>query len=706
MTLKKHQRVFIKLALGVIFCWSLFGSGATLRLGWSQEIKPPAERAAFDSDSTRAEDYFYYKRSARSGALRGEELFYFKCWICHNEFQKLGPQLKDLYKRTNLMSGKPVTDAAVAEKIREGGSVMPSFRYNLNDADVKDLISYLQEKCCWNPQNPPANPRYHNTPQPVVQSQGRNFRGGPWGFVRSAGGAALKGVRGRVEGTAEGMPLEGIMVQVRRQNSNIATTVYTDAQGRYEFPKLPPGQYSLRVARALEFKPYRRGSVVINEAAKFDDIALERITQAELLPASPELEVQLSGSEWLWNLSATAEEKKVFSYGCGSGCHTYRQVFRNRFDEKGWRSIVTMMTHQTGSMLLAKAEPARIPAEEQEIIIKWLARVRGPDSKTPALQVFPGPTGKAARMIVTEYELPRLMTAPHDPAGDSKGNIWTNSHRTSQIYKLDPHTGIMTEYQVPSTPGANPGHHWIAVDKNDIVWFSENWSHKLGRLDPKTGMIRHIQFPHFGRALNAPGLGNLALSSDGYIWYARNGAIRKFDPNAGQQLKEYRLQKVEGAYGNEISADGRYFAGGSWPEDFLDFLDVQSGEVLELQTRTPRAAPKRGGFDLEGNAWFGGHGGMLVKFDRKTRQLTEYRPPTPGVTFYEAMPDKNGEIWLGAMNAGRFMRFNPRTGLWIEYVLPEPISHNRRTWIDNSTDPVTVWYVDHDGLLVRIEPLE
>ena len=96
----------------------------------------------------------------------------------------------------------------------------------------------------------------------------------------------------------------------------------------------------------------------------------------------------------------------------------------------------------------------------------------------------------------------------------------------------------------------------------------------------------------------------------------------------------------------------------------------------------------------------------MVTAIQTEQRLAECRPPTPNVTFYDAMPDKNGEVWAGEMNAGRFLRFNPATGVWIEYVLPEAISHVRRTWIDNSTDPVTAWYVDHDGLLVRMEPTE
>lgn len=497
------------------------------------------------------------------------------------------------------------------------------------------------------------------------------------------------------------------MVQLRGQQSNITTTVYTDQSGRFEFPKLKAGTYTLRIARALELKPYQRLSVNLDgSASKLEDIVLDRITQGEFVPPTWDIAGQLAGAEMVWNLDGTAQEKRTFSYGCGSGCHTYGQILRNRFDERSWRLIVTKMTHWTGSLLLHEARPNRIPTEEQDIIVKWLTKVRGPDSKDMGYQLLPGPSGAATRVIVTEYELPRLLTAPHDPVSDSQGNIWYNSHRTSYISKLDPRTGLVEDYKVPSTPGANPGQHWITVDKNDIVWFSENWSHKLGRFDPKTKEFKHVQFPHFGRPINAPGLGNLALSPDGYIWYSRGKAVNKVDPNTAQVVSRVLLKTVTSAYGNEITPDGKFFAGGSWPEDWVTFLDIEKGEALELQTRTPRASPKRGGFDPEGNAWFGGAGGILVKFDAKTRQLQEYRPPTPGVSFYECLPDKNGEIWAGELYAGRIVRFNPKTDRWTEYVLPEPVSHNRRTWIDNSTTPVSVWYVDHDGIMVRIQPLE
>ncbi len=118
------------------------------------------------------------------------------------------------------------------------------------------------------------------------------------------------------------------------------------------------------------------------------------------------------------------------------------------------------------------------------------------------------------------------------------------------------------------------------------------------------------------------------------------------------------------------------------------------------------SSPAKGAFGFDGMAWFGGRGGQLIEIDPKTGRSREFFPPTPYVTFYEAMPDKNGEIWAGAQHGGQFVRFNPQTEHWVEYMLPEPFGHNRRTWVDHSTNPVTVWYADHNGYMVRIQPLD
>ena len=108
---------------------------------------------------------YNYKTTAEKGPLRGEEIYYYKCWMCHNSYTiKMGTgavPLKDIFKRPRLISGQPVNDQTVSEKIKNGGPAMPAFRSTLNDTDIADVLSYLRdEKCCFEGLEPPRNPGY------------------------------------------------------------------------------------------------------------------------------------------------------------------------------------------------------------------------------------------------------------------------------------------------------------------------------------------------------------------------------------------------------------------------------------------------------------------------------------------------------------------------------------------------------------------
>ena len=525
--------------------------------------------------------------------------------------------------------------------------------------------------------------------QTVQAQSGHPLLGGPRGEVRLASGEAL----------------EGIMVQLIAQTTAIRTTVYSNDSGQYEFPKLEAGTYTLRVAKPLEHKPYVREAIQISGATQLPPIVLERVTEDELLPPTPEIAAQLTGVEWLMNLPGTGREKRILNWSCGSGCHNWQQIFRSRFDEHGWSLMVERMTQYAGSPLINRRPASRGNNEEQQALARWLARVRGPDAKDEPFVVLPPARGPGTRVIVTEYELPRTLLAPHDVHGDSKGNIWYTPHRSPYVGKLDPRTGKVTEYRAPSTPGALPGTHRVWVDQNDIVWTSENWAHNLNRLDPATGEWKQFHI-ETGIPTNSPGFSNFAMDAQGFVYETLFDAVVKIDSRNGQIVGRYPFDKISSTYDNIVSHDGRYWAGGQSGTNLIGVLDLQSGKMEELETQSVISGPARGAFDREGNAWLGGRGGKILKINPQTKKITEYAPPIPYVAFYEAHPDKNGEVWAGALHGGRFLRLNPRTEAWTTYVMPEPFSHNRRTWIDNSTTPVTVWYVDHNGWLVRIQPLE
>jgi mono/diheme cytochrome c family protein len=80
--------------------------------------------------------------------------------MCHNEFAKGAPSLKGLFTHATMVSGEPMSEEAVKNQIRNGSANMAAYKYALNDADVNDLLAYLKEKCCWDSDSPPPNPRY------------------------------------------------------------------------------------------------------------------------------------------------------------------------------------------------------------------------------------------------------------------------------------------------------------------------------------------------------------------------------------------------------------------------------------------------------------------------------------------------------------------------------------------------------------------
>jgi hypothetical protein len=148
------------------------------------------------------------------------------------------------------------------------------------------------------------------------------------------------------------------------------------------------GTYKLRIATPVPYQAYDRDGVQIDKNSKIDDIVLQRIPDAggegtlQSLPPVPEVESQLSGAEMLWNLPGSAEEKSAFARGCGNGCHSYQQILRNRFDERSWRIMVDRMIGYAGNTLVVRRDKVTFASNaESELIIKWLARVRGPQSK-------------------------------------------------------------------------------------------------------------------------------------------------------------------------------------------------------------------------------------------------------------------------------------------------------------------------------------
>ncbi len=155
----------VRTASGIVLSVA-FGACVWLLNRGGKVTSPRAVRAAPMRPASRKDEYqrstenFLYRTTAKRGPQRGEELYYSKCWMCHNQFA--GNQVRRGLRRATRFSSSAyeVNDQTVAAKIKEGGPGMPSFGTSLKDADIADLIAYIKDGCCFDSENPPPNPRY------------------------------------------------------------------------------------------------------------------------------------------------------------------------------------------------------------------------------------------------------------------------------------------------------------------------------------------------------------------------------------------------------------------------------------------------------------------------------------------------------------------------------------------------------------------
>src|ERR1019366_1956052 len=142
-----------KVEMIILFFSLALGTGAPMVFAQNSGSPRPAPDPP-KGNLQRSAEILYFKRIADSGPERGKEIYFYKCWVCHNAYTRaagsVAPSLKDLYKRPKLLSGQPVNDQTVAEQIRKGGPLMPGYQYALSDSDAAPLVSFICEgKCCW-----------------------------------------------------------------------------------------------------------------------------------------------------------------------------------------------------------------------------------------------------------------------------------------------------------------------------------------------------------------------------------------------------------------------------------------------------------------------------------------------------------------------------------------------------------------------------
>jgi len=293
--------------------------------------------------------------------------------------------------------------------------------------------------------------------------------------------------------SAQEPTMEGVLVSAKREGSTITTTVVTNEKGQYSFPadRLSPGKYAISI-RAVGFILEGPRTVEIGDGG--NATANLKLNQAR------NIHLQLTNAEWMQSLPGSDREKE-FLTGCTS-CHTLQRIFSAQHDVDEWVQVFNRMgryspgSTPTHPQLLvtggARAERPRVNPKVAQKAAQLLVDVSltNPEAKEYSFKANPRPKGRATRVIVTEYDLPRRNAYPHDVVVAPDGHAWYSDFGSQIVGELDPSTGQATEYEIPTIREEQPrGGLDLELDRDGNVWLAMMYQAGLARIDRQSKKV-------------------------------------------------------------------------------------------------------------------------------------------------------------------------------------------------------------------------
>jgi streptogramin lyase len=520
---------------------------------------------------------------------------------------------------------------------------------------------------------------------------------------------------GKIASDREG-PMEGVLVSAKKPGSTITVTVVSDDKGEYVFPadRLDPGSYKLTI-RATGYALDGAGNVELaagktanaDLALKSAPVEFEQLTNAELLVSAP-----------------GPHDLKRNLLNC-TDCHSLHRIFGSKHNRADFLKVFERMgTYYPGA---SDMQPQRLagehrrPAVNPALADSFAGYLEALNLSSTAAHRFeftttPRAKGRATRVIITEYDLPRKEIQPHDVIVDPDGGVWFSHFGEQFLSKLDPQTGKVTDYPIPVLKPDHPkGTLDLEVDADGYIWVGMMYQGGMARFDRKTEQFRIYPVPKEWQtdATQQSHFSVAGMKADGKVWVKNSdrSQVMKLDPETGvyENLGSYKIPsngRPIGIYGIYADAQNNAY--------ILEFgnggigrIDAKTSAFAFYPTPTPFSRARRGRVDAQDRLWFAEYGSNGVgMFDPKTETITEWRKPLEWESPYDVVADRNGQVWEVNESSDRLGRLDPKTSEWVNYPLPR-YSNFRRVFVDDRTSPVKVWVGNnHAAMVMKFEPLD
>ena len=520
---------------------------------------------------------------------------------------------------------------------------------------------------------------------------------------------------GKVTSDREGA-MEGVLVSAKKPAGTITVTVASDASGDYAFraDRLEPGRYELTI-RAAGYALDGLGLV---------ELVPGKATRADLRLKSTQVTTdQLTNSEWMASVPGPEELKRAL-LNCAD-CHSLRRIFESNYTAADFLKVFERMGgYYPGASDL---QPQRLVGEHRrpavnpaiaEKLADYLASVNLSRQSTHDFEpkISPRPTGRATRVVITEYDLPRKEIQPHDVVVDPTGMVWFSHFGEQFLSKLDPKTGKVTDFPIPvQKPNHPKGTLDLEIDADGYLWIGLMYQTGMARFDRTTETFQIFPVPDEWQtdATQQSHFSVAATNVDGKAWVKNTdrSQVMRLDLATGkyENLGSFRdpaNNRPIGIYGIYADQQNNIYIL-EFPFGGIGKIDAKTGKLAFYPTPTPNARARRGRVDSQNRLWFAEYGANGVgMFDPNSETITEWKKPLPWEAPYDALADHNGEVWEVNTFSDRVGRLDPKSGEWTNYLLPRS-SNIRRVFVDDHKSPVTVWIGNNLGAaVIKVEPLD
>lgn len=278
------------------------------------------------------------------------------------------------------------------------------------------------------------------------------------------------------------------------------------------------------------------------------------------------------------------------------------------------------------------------------------------------------PANSTSVAVMSEYEFPTLRGGPSIISVDRNRVVWVALARAGKIGRLD--NGETREYSLP----ANSFPVGLVIDASGQVWYSDIRRNKIGRLNPSTGELKDFDVP-----TKDSWPFSLAFDAKGALWFTERvgNKIGRLDTASGE-IQEFIVPSPNcQPAGLAVTPEGQvFFTENSGHK--IGNLNPRTGKLIEHQVPTPMKASLYYGLagitsDPQGNIWFAildGRLGYIRRHGQSYEDVKEIALPSATTRPAGVSVDAWGIVWFTELDGNSISSYNPMLQEFRRYPVP------------------------------------